>query len=194
MKKIILCLILGLIIVFLFSLEQKIGLFNKNPYNDYINKYSNFFDIDHLLIKAIMKKESNLNPDVVSSRGAVGLMQIMPKTALEIARQLNIADYSNAKLKEVEINIMFGTYYIKRLLNYYDNNLVLALAAYNAGTGNVDSWNKPNPVASTSIHFIPFKETRHYVESIMLIYKVYIWIDVLKRQLNALYHSDTTNA
>lgn len=194
MKKVILCLIFGLIVVFLFNLEQKIGLFDKNPYDSYITKYSNRVDVDHLLIKAIMKKESNFNPDVISSKGAVGLMQVMPKTALEIARQLNIADYSNTKLKEVEINIMFGTYYIKRLLNYYNNNLVLALAAYNAGTGNVDSWNKSNPGMLASVRFIPFKETRHYVESVTLIYKMYIWINALKRQLNALYHSATTNA
>ncbi|OEG71712.1 hypothetical protein ATZ36_13180, partial [Candidatus Endomicrobiellum trichonymphae] len=145
MKRIIGYTILVLIICIFFNLEKKIGLFNKNPYEIYIIEYSKRFAVDFLLIKAVMKKESNLNPEAVSNIGAVGLMQVMPKTALEIASQLNITDYSDKNLKEAEINIILGTYYLKKLLNYYNNNLILALAAYNAGLANVENWYSKDP-------------------------------------------------
>ncbi|GHT33139.1 hypothetical protein AGMMS49592_1160 [Endomicrobiia bacterium] len=166
-------IILVLIILLLSCTEQRIGLFDRNPYDNYINECSNRFGVDPLLIKAVMKKESNLNHNAVSNRGAVGLMQIMPKTALEIAMQLNIPDYSYVKLQETQINIMFGVYYINKLLKYYNNNLILTLAAYNAGIGNVDNWCIENPDTSKIISKIPFKETRLYVRSVIYTYKIY---------------------
>jgi soluble lytic murein transglycosylase len=171
------------IILLFFNLEQKIGSYDKNPYDYYISKYSKYFGVDYLLIKIVMKKESNLNPDVVSNKGAVGLMQIMPKTASEIAKQLNISNYLQIRLKEIDINIMFGVYYIKKLLNYYDNNLILALAAYNAGIGNTNNWYRENPSISKKIYKIPFKETRCYVRSIVFTYKVYQGVEKLKTLL-----------
>lgn len=183
MKRIIGYTLLALTICLLFNLEKKIGLFDKNPYETYVIKYSKRFIVDSLLVKAVMKKESNLNPNAVSNSGAVGLMQIMPKTALEIANQLNITGYSDKSLKETEINIMFGTYYLRKLLNYYNNNLILALAAYNAGIGNVESWYKKNPEISYKICKIPFKETRYYVLSIIFTYKIYQGVEKLKNFL-----------
>jgi soluble lytic murein transglycosylase len=180
MKRIIGYTILVLIICILFNLEKKIELFNKNPYEVYIIKYSKRFAVDSLLIKAVMKKESNLNPEAISNTGAIGLMQVMPKTALEIASQLNITDYSGKNLKEAEINIMFGTYYLKKMLNYYNNNLILALAAYNAGIGNVENWCSKDPEREGKVCKIPFKETRHYVRSIIFIYKIYRGAEKLK--------------
>ncbi|OEG71228.1 hypothetical protein ATZ36_15615 [Candidatus Endomicrobiellum trichonymphae] len=184
MKRIIECIILVFIVCILFNfLEKKIGLFNKHPYEIYIIEYSKRFAVDPLLIKAVIKKESNLNPGVVSNTGAVGLMQVMPKTAMGIANQLNIADYSGKNLKEAEINIMFGTYYLKKLLNYYNNNLILALAAYNAGIGNVRNWYSKDPEIGVEICKIPFKETRYYVRSIIFIYKIYRGVEKLKNFL-----------
>jgi soluble lytic murein transglycosylase len=150
--------------------------------------YSDRFNVDPLLIKAIIKKESNFNPNIVSNKGAVGLMQIMPKTALEIAKQLNVSDYSYIKIKEAKTNIMFGTYYIKKLLNYYSNNLFLALAAYNAGIGNVDNWYKNNQQIGKKIYEIPFKETRCYVRSIIIAHKIYVVTYTIKYQINSLLY------
>jgi soluble lytic murein transglycosylase len=183
MKRIIGYTILVLIICILFNLEKKIGLFNKNPYEIYIIEYSKRFAVDSLLIKAVMKKESNLNPGAISNTGAIGLMQVMPKTALEIASQLNIMDYSDKNLQEIEINIMLGIYYLKKLLNYYNNNLILALAAYNAGIGNVENWYSKDPGIKREICKIPFKETRHYVRSTIFIYKIYRGAEKLKNFL-----------
>ncbi|MDR1400928.1 MAG: lytic transglycosylase domain-containing protein [Endomicrobium sp.] len=184
MKEFIAVAITIFVVFIIFRFESKVKLFsekfNKNPYESYIVKYSDYFGVDSLLVKVVMKKESNLSHNVVSNKGAVGLMQIMPKTALEIAKQLNIMNYSNSKLKEVEINIMFGIYYLRRLLNHYNNNLILALAAYNAGLGNVENWYSKNHLLAEKISEISFKETRNYVRSVIFTYKVYKFLYAFK--------------
>jgi soluble lytic murein transglycosylase len=180
MNKFILCSFLILIIFFLFNIERKVGLFDDRRYNGYISEYSNKFGVDYLLVKSVIKKESNLNPEAISNRGAEGLMQIMPKTAREIAIQLCISDYSPDKLNNPQMNIMFGTYYLKKLSDYYNNNLILTLAAYNAGIGNIDMWIKEIPGVSISSAKIPFSETKNYVRSVVFIYKVHKFISQIK--------------
>jgi soluble lytic murein transglycosylase len=163
------------VIIFILSLvwlDVKTGVFSVNPYEASITKYSAQYGVDPLLIKALMEKESGANPGAVSSKGAVGLMQIMPKTANEIAGRFSMSLDDNS-LKDPEISIMFGSYYLKQLLAYYNNNLILALAAYNAGIGNVDGWKFQNPQVSSKISKIPFKETRRHVKGILFAYKVY---------------------
>jgi soluble lytic murein transglycosylase len=156
----------------LFWLNAKTRAFSASPYESLIIKYSSRFGVDPLLVKALIEKESKANPDALSSKGAIGLMQIMPKTASEIAGRLSISLDDNS-LREPEINIMFGVSYLKQLLSYYEGNLILALAAYNAGIGNVDGWKAQNPQVSSKISKIPFKETRRYVRGILFTYKVY---------------------
>jgi soluble lytic murein transglycosylase len=174
MNKFIIWFILILVVFFLVlvNVEYKVGLLDKKYYNEHINEYSNKFGVDVLLVRSLIKKESNLNPEVVSNKGAVGLMQIMPKTAHEMAVQLNISDYSSDNLKDPKINIMFGIYYLRKLLDYYNNNLILALAAYNAGIGNVDIWCREIPNLAINVEKIPFDETKNYVKSIVFIYKI----------------------
>jgi soluble lytic murein transglycosylase len=156
----------------LIWLNGKTGVFSGNPYEDLIIKYSSDYGVDTLLVKALIEKESKADPDALSSKGAIGLMQIMPKTAEEIAGRLSIPLDDNS-LRNPEINIMFGVFYLKQLLSYYDDNLILALAAYNAGIGNVDAWKAQNPQVASKISKIPFKETRRYVKGILFTYKVY---------------------
>jgi soluble lytic murein transglycosylase len=181
MSKFIVWAVLILVVFFLVNVEHKVGLLDKSHYDNYISQYSNEFGIDAQLVKAVIKKESNINPEVVSSKGAVGLMQIMPKTAREIAVQLNVSDYySSESLKNPQINIMFGTYYLKKLLDYYNNNLILALSAYNAGIGNVDVWRKEIPDLHVDAEKIPFNETKNYVKSVIFIYKIHKFISQIK--------------
>lgn len=144
-------------------------------YEEYINKYSKKNGIDPLLTFAIIKAESNFNPNVKSSSNACGLMQLMENTAEEMATKLNLNNFSKQDLYKPEINIQLGTYYFSNLLKEYDDNILLALTAYNAGKGNVKKWIEQGKINKdgTDIENIPFKETSNYVRKILRDYKIY---------------------
>ena len=145
-------------------------------YEEHIEKYSDDYNLDKYLVMAIIKAESNFIPDAHSGV-ARGLMQITDETALWIAKKNNM-DFDLEDIETPEINIKMGCFYLDYLLDYYDNNQTLALAAYNAGMGNVDKWLK-NPDYSKSgsdLDNIPFSETKYYIEKInkaINIYKKY---------------------
>lgn len=113
-----------------------------------ISQVSKKYDIDENLVKAVINQESAFKADAVSKAGAQGLMQLMPATA----KEMGVTDPMNPLQ-----NIEGGVKYLKGLLNRYKGNLVLALAAYNAGGGNVDKYDGVPP----------FKETQNYVKSIL---------------------------
>ncbi|MDR1940953.1 MAG: lytic transglycosylase domain-containing protein [Endomicrobium sp.] len=173
MKKLTGLIIVIALICVSFYFQKKIGVFFDTPYEDIIKTYSQTFSTDPLLIKAVIKRESNVKPDALSPKGAVGLMQIMPNTAKEIAAQLEVKDYIEYMLKDPDLNIKFGTYYLSFLMSYYKNNLILALAAYNAGIGNVDAWIAREPDVKTSVLKIPFKETKRHTRAILFTYRIY---------------------
>lgn len=128
------------------SVKEKINY--KGDFNEIIDITSKKYNISSSIIKAVIKAESNFNPRVVSSAGAMGLMQLMPDTA----RALGVND----TFDPVE-NIEGGVKYLKDMLNKFGGNLELALAAYNAGPGNVVKYGG----------IPPFKETQNYVAKIM---------------------------
>ena len=142
-------------------------------YSEYVCKYSKINEIDDSLIYAIIKNESNFKSDSISKSNAKGLMQLMDLTANELAERLQIEGYID--LFDEETNITLGTYYISTLLNYYNNNLYLALSAYNAGIGNVNKWIKDGIIKEdgSNIENIPFKETENYVRKVVRDYKIY---------------------
>ncbi|MDR2426628.1 MAG: lytic transglycosylase domain-containing protein [Endomicrobium sp.] len=169
-KFVILLLLFLLTTWYLLYGLNRIGIFKENIYYNEVRAASLLFNVDPILIESVMKRESNMNPEAISNKGAVGLMQIMPKTALEISEHIIFGDYNENKLTDPSINIMFGAYYLSKLLDYYNNNLILALAAYNAGIGNVDKWLEKDPDIAKKFSKIPFKETRKHVKAIVITY------------------------
>ncbi|WP_414899887.1 transglycosylase SLT domain-containing protein [Sphingomonas flavalba] len=125
------------------------------------------------MVHAIARQESQFDRDIVSRAGARGLMQLMPATAAETARKLGIAHDPSA-LSDTGYNIRLGAAYFHRMLDYYGGSHVLAVAAYNAGPGNVNRWLKANGDPRTAdvdtirwIESIPFSETRNYVQRVL---------------------------
>lgn len=125
-------------------------------------------DIDSWLLMAVARRESAFNPQARSHAGAMGLMQLMPGTAKDMARQNGIQLSNDADVFEPALNIDLGSGYLAGLLKRYNNNRVLALAAYNAGPHRVDSWLDGEEMPfDVFIESIPFYETREYVQAVL---------------------------
>lgn len=143
-------------------------------YVDEIKKTAQVSELDYLLVLALIRQESAFNDKAMSRVGARGLMQLMPRTAKLLDHSLNKSNLFN-----VEKNVSAGTRYLAQLMKRYNNNVVYALAAYNAGFGNVDKWivryQTKDPLVFMDV--IPFQETREYVSAIL---RNYYWYKSLK--------------
>lgn len=168
-------LVLGLCLVCLLVMISYI-LFNVNKalrYYPIIEKYGIEYKVDPLFITSIIKVESNFNPEAKSKKGAIGLMQIMPPTAKEIAEKyFSVTDFNEQQLYDADFNIKIGVCYVKILSGMFNNNTNLVLASYNAGLGNVQKWQQENPIIEYDSEEMPFKETKKYVSRINKIYDV----------------------
>ncbi len=136
-------------------------------HDDIIRQQARDKGVDPNLIAAIIYEESRFR-DQTSHAGARGLMQITPATARFIARDSGGAAFTQRDLATPQINIAYGTYYLRYLLRRYDGNEELAVAAYNAGETNVDRWVRRagGPEAFDKLEDIPFPETRAYVKNV----------------------------
>jgi soluble lytic murein transglycosylase len=136
-------------------------------HEDIIRQQAREKDLDPALIAAVIYQESKFR-DQTSHAGARGLMQITPATAEFIARDSGGTRFSQEDLATPQINIAYGTYYLRYLLRRYDGNTELALAAYNAGETNVDRWVRDagGEEEFDRVDDIPFPETREYVDNV----------------------------
>ena len=140
----------------------------KIEYSEYVYKYAKENDINPFLIFAIIKNESNFKQNIDSHMGAIGLMQLMEDTAIEMANKLGVEVVVKEALYNPETNIKIGTKYFAYLKEHYNGNEGLAIAGYNAGMGKVDSWIKDGIIKEdgSDLEKIPYKETNNHVRKI----------------------------
>ena len=138
-------------------------------HEDIIRQQAAEKDLDPALIAGVIYTESRFR-DQTSHAGAKGLMQILPSTAHDIARKSGGTAFIEGDLANPQVNISYGSFYLRYLLQRYGGNEVLAIAAYNAGEGRVDQWifdARHKGEAFDRARHIPFPETRHYVEQVL---------------------------
>src|SRR3954449_10879310 len=132
---------------------------------DAIRQQSAAKGLDPALGAGVIYAESHF-VDQTSHAGARGLMQITPETAHAIAQRTGGTAFTEADLATPQVNIAYGTWYLRHLLDHYDGDEIAALAAYNGGIGNVDRW-RASAGAALSMSGIPFAETRAYVTKVL---------------------------
>jgi soluble lytic murein transglycosylase len=145
---------------------SKLGLPLTNA--DVIRKQASEKRLDPALIAAVIYAESKFSPRR-SSAGAEGLMQILPETAYFIAHLSGGSQFTASDLATPSINVAYGSYYLRYLLDHYDGNEMLAVAAYNGGLANVDRWVQRARAEGghLTVAAIPFPETREYVQRVL---------------------------
>lgn len=145
-------------------------------YSEYVQQYSEQYSVDETLVYAVIRTESGFRAEVESSAGAMGLMQIMPDTFswLQNMRDGEVT-HSDSELLNPQTNIEYGTYFLSYLIDKYEGNEQLAVAAYNAGMTNVDNWLEDiaHSADGVSLTSIPFEETKNYVERVENTKRVY---------------------
>ncbi|MBP5427446.1 MAG: lytic transglycosylase domain-containing protein [Clostridiales bacterium] len=151
-------------------------------YLDSIERYSREYHVDPLLVLSVIKVESDFDPKAVSSKGAMGLMQIMDSTANWISKRMGISNYTQEMLLIPDNNIKLGVWYLSWLYDKYQD-IDLVIVAYNGGTGNLDKWLKESTLSSDGqkLDRIPFEETDNYLLKVKFTHKIYKflnWVDL----------------
>jgi soluble lytic murein transglycosylase len=162
-----LLLVLFSVLSVITHIERKINEISYPlTYGEYVSRYSLEFDVPQEVIYSIIYCESSFQPEVVSSVGAVGLMQLLPSTFSDLQKRLG-ESYSDNALLDPEINIRYGTYYLSYLYDIF-HEWETVYAAYNAGMGRVKGWlqNKEYSEDGVLLTSIPYSETEKYVKSV----------------------------
>ncbi|MES2767902.1 MAG: transglycosylase SLT domain-containing protein [Bdellovibrionota bacterium] len=164
--------------------ERRKGLNASNPgwkkafpqaYEKFVTKSAEQFGISESLIWGIMRTESFFRPQVKSSVGAMGLMQVMPLTASKMAEMMEMDAFKTSQLFDPDVNVRVGAKYLQRLSKMFDGHLPLVAAGYNAGPHRVHAWvkNFGNLPLDEFIEHIPYSQTRGYAKKVLRSYYVY---------------------
>lgn len=164
-------LLITILIVVWRTWGQK--LIHPRLFTEQVQLYSQNHELDENLIYAVIRVESKFQADAISEAGAVGLMQIMPKTGRWASNKMKIKDYTTEKLMQPDMNIAIGCWYISYLMDYFDGDLNATLAAYNGGMGNVRKWINDQEDGRLDVEDIPYKETRDFVDRVEKSYDAY---------------------
>jgi soluble lytic murein transglycosylase len=135
-----------------------------------INKYAGEYKFDPLWVMSIIRVESRFAPSAQSSRGAVGLMQLLPSTARELAPEIGLGHFKDEDLKDPDTNLHLGFQYLAKLKHEFPDDEVAVLAAYNAGPRITQQWRKGKPVLE--MDDIPYPETRRFVQQVQYTYTI----------------------
>jgi len=142
------------------------------PYEPEVLAAAQEFDLDPLLLWAIMYTESRYDPEALSWAQAQGLMQLIPSTAAWAAESADIP-FTPLDAYDIRTNIRLGAWYLHWLLDYFDGDLELAITAYNGGPGNVSIWNEQAETREDFLRWIGFDEAREYVNRVLTVYHIY---------------------
>lgn len=173
MQRLYFFVVLGIIILLFISLPPFLREVFPIHYRELILNAEENHQVDWLLIAAVIQVESSFRPSVVSTKGAVGLMQLMPETADWVAERVG-KTVAAEDLMDPQTNIDLGTYYLRYLLDRFSTEQA-ALAAYNGGPGNVSRWLNEGiwDGSYERTGGIPFSETKSYVRKVTMIRRLY---------------------
>ena len=144
-------------------------------YTDLLQKHTTKYEIDPFFVAAMIREESRYNAEIVSYAGAIGLMQIMPATGQHIANRLKMPKFSKNMLYQPDLNVQMGTWYMKSLMDQFDNNHALVAGAYNGGPGRMRRWIKAKQIPDLDefIEDIGIDQTRRHIKKVIDSYIIY---------------------
>lgn len=171
----LLCLTFGGYVLYQQILHERALRNYPVAYETAIRDEAAAFSLDPYLVISIMRCESSFDPQAVSNRGAIGLMQIMPDTGEWIAHKLDLDDqFVTSMLYDPEVNVRFGCWYLQFLDNRFDGDRKKMVAAYNAGHRAVENWMEdPQYAANGALLTIPYESTAIYYDRVMAAYENY---------------------
>ncbi len=175
-RRVLFVVLLGLLAVLFIKSDWLTSLLYPIHYKEDIRVSARNYGVETHLIAAIIRTESNFKTGRESRKGALGIMQVMPDTASWIVEKAGLEKISEEMLRNrADIGIEMGAWYLNFLHKQFDGNSIAAIAAYNAGQGNVRKWLSSGTWDGTieSVKEIPFGETRHYVQRVYYYYNKY---------------------
>ena len=162
--------------------EEHLRAIYPRPFYNEVSKWAKEYDLPEYIMYALIRSESFFKPLVISHAGAVGLSQLMPSTAKDIARALKISHYD---ITNPDTNVRFGSYYLSKMLKKFDGHLMPSMCSYNAGPVAVSRWLKKNTIKEEDlfVETIPYNETRNYGKKLLATACIY----------GMLYYNKTAN-